>query len=52
MHFEGMTLRNYFAGKAMQSIILQYKGNVYADRIANQIYIMTDEMLIERNKQK
>ena len=52
VHFEGMTLRDYFASKAMQSIILQYKGNVDADRIADQSYIMSDAMLIARNKQK
>jgi len=45
----GMTLRDYFAAKAMQSLLLGTKtasGNL----IAKDAYKMADAMLAERNK--
>jgi hypothetical protein len=44
-----MTLRDYFAAKAMQSLLLGTKtasGNL----IAQDAYTMADAMLAERNK--
>ncbi|MGS0941589.1 hypothetical protein ACVA51_13655 [Pseudomonas luteola] len=50
-HMEaGMTLRDYFAAKAMASIIA---GNFQFDGpagLAKQAYEMADAMLVERNK--
>ena len=53
----GMTLRDYFAAKAMQSIILDpwymeqgMSFYVLGDHIANDAYIMADAMLAEREK--
>ena len=43
----GMTLRDYFAGKAMQALARQ--GN-YFDATARQAYMIADAMLREREK--
>ena len=53
-HTEGMTLRDYFAAKAMQAIISsdKYVGligvNIYERRTATDAYKMADAMLKER----
>ena len=46
--YEGMTLRDYFAAKAMQGILANpnYKGSVSEN--AEFSYIFADEMLKER----
>jgi hypothetical protein len=52
---EGMTLRDYFAGKAMQAILSsdRYGGligvNRYEQRTAEDAYKMADAMLKARN---
>ncbi len=50
----GMTLRDYFAAKAMQEIIsgmLIPENNAIPEaRVANLAYLMADAMLKERNK--
>lgn len=53
--FNGMTLRDYFAAKAMQAIIAAQVGNdgvtlMGEDYIANSAYAMADFMLMERAK--
>ncbi len=53
---EGMSLRDYFAAKAMGSIILdpwyanQRIYNDVAQNIANESYVIADAMLAERAK--
>jgi hypothetical protein len=53
---EGMTLRDYFAAKAMQSIMAsdRYMGvigvNRYQHRTAEDAYQMADAMLKQRNQ--
>jgi len=50
----GMTLRDYFAAKAMQGLIIQDKFTVGMDRphwtrqCADKAYLMADAMLRER----
>ena len=55
-HEEGMTLRDYFAAKAMQGIISgsHENGEVhYMEEItAESAYKMADAMLVEREKQQ
>lgn len=46
---EGMTLRDYFAAKAMQGLLASTKTNS-AQVIAKDAYIIADAMLAERNK--
>ena len=46
----GMTLRDYFAAKAMQAQLIGYQGEWY-DRVAADAYTMADAMLKAR-KQK
>jgi hypothetical protein len=46
---DGMTLRDYFAAKAMQSLILQ-KVEVADGYIAQGAYQIADAMLQERSK--
>lgn len=55
---EGMTLRDYFAGLAMQGLLSSYHGagdayltiNNNADKIAKNVYKLADEMLKQREK--
>lgn len=49
---EGMSLRDYFAAKAMQGIIASplHKLGEGRNDIAEAAYVMADEMLIEREK--
>lgn len=44
----GMTLRDYFAAKAMQADLVGYDGEMWA-RVAKQAYEMADAMLEARN---
>ena len=43
----GMTLRDYFAAKAMQAQLIGYQGEWY-DRVAADAYTMADAMLKAR----
>ena len=43
----GMTLRDYFAAKAMQAELTGYQGERY-DRVAKEAYKMADAMLKAR----
>lgn len=45
----GMTLRDYFAAKAMQSY-LRHSGEVPMDRVAATAYAMADAMLRARGE--
>jgi hypothetical protein len=47
-HTQGMTLRDYFAAKAMQTL-LQSKDSSFAQD-AEDAYIMADEMLKARER--
>lgn len=52
--FNGMTLRDWFAGKAMQGLLAQSQGTAIASPVetaAVYAYAMADAMLAERNKQ-
>ena len=45
----GMTLRDYFASKAMQSLIVAYKDDhSVSDEISKRAYYYADAMLKER----
>lgn len=46
--FQGMTLRDYFAAKAMQG--MQAGDYKYRADLANDAYAMADAMLAERSK--
>ena len=46
----GMTLRDYFAAKAMQAIISTGKAKNTPELIATAAYEMADLMMQERNK--
>jgi hypothetical protein len=48
-HDAGMTLRDYFAAKAMGSIIGLDK--LSADQVADIAYFMADAMIAERDKE-
>ena len=53
-HSEGMTLRDYFAAKAMQTLLQTNNGavgvNRYEHRIAETAYAVADAMLKAREK--
>lgn len=44
----GMTLRDYFAGKAMQGILANKKTDANAESIATVSYLIADAMLKQR----
>lgn len=54
--YEGMSLRDYFAAKAMQSFITQgpvqndLRFAAYAENMATFAYLMADAMLAARGK--
>jgi len=48
--YSGMTLRDYFAAKAMQSLILAAKTSQDVDLLSKGAYQMADAMLKERSK--
>jgi hypothetical protein len=52
----GMSLRDWFAGMALQGTIASYAGancpDPSPDRLAETAYLRADAMLAERNKQK
>jgi hypothetical protein len=41
-------LRDYFAGKAMQGLLVAYKGDITLDEVAEAAYEMADAMLRQR----
>lgn len=51
-HDDGMTLRDYFAAKAMESLILVYGSMApsWTEVIPKSAYSMADEMLKERSR--
>lgn len=46
----GMTLRDYFAAKAMASLIICAGKNIMGDTVVRDSYIFADGMLKERDK--
>ena len=47
-HHEGMTLRDYFAAKAMQALLRQYPDHLMnspASEVASDAYSMADAMM-------
>jgi len=50
-NFQGMTLRDYFAAKAMQAYLRWPKAPAHSEAlIADCAYTMADAMLAERSK--
>ena len=49
--YMGMTLRDWFAGKAMQSLILAAKDAKDIDMLSAGAYHLADAMLKERGKE-
>lgn len=47
---DGMTLRDYFAAKAMQGMILLRSYSGTADQMAEEAYVMADAMLKAREQ--
>jgi hypothetical protein len=47
--WDGMSLRDYFAAKAMQAMLANH-GNQNYDSCAQQAYMMADAMIEEREK--
>ena len=45
----GMTLRDYFAAKAMQALIRENEGRFPMDEIVKASWAFADEMMIVRN---
>lgn len=50
MNQDGMSLRDWFAGKAMQSLILAARDAKDIDMLSAGAYQIADAMLEERNK--
>lgn len=50
MHLEGMTLRDYFAAKAMNAEIQLNGENFTYEEIARRSYLQADAMLKSRNQ--
>lgn len=48
-HYEGMTLRDYFAAKALQGILSDPTVDNMADCLAKIAYELADAMINERN---
>lgn len=49
--FGGMTLRDYFAAKAMAGLLAHgFPDDAYREILANRSYLMADAMLAERAK--
>jgi hypothetical protein len=46
---EGMSIRDYFAAKAMQSLLARRENGTHVD-VAENSYLMADAMLAERAK--
>ncbi len=49
-HFEGMTLRDYFAAKAMQAILSDPNYSNPDDKLAASAYYIADAMLKAREQ--
>lgn len=45
---EGISIRDYFAAKAMQAAYNDYNGDNWIDRLAKRAYEMADAMLKAR----
>lgn len=45
-----MTLRDYFAAKAMQSLLTSQEGFYYWEEVSAHAYRIADKMMEERNK--
>ena len=50
MNQDGMTLRDYFAAKAMQSLLIMVKTSDHVDLIGKGAYQMADAMLKARGE--
>ena len=50
MNQDGMTLRDYFAAKAMQSLLLAAKTSWDVDLLSRGAYQIADDMLKERSR--
>ena len=48
MHFTGMTLRDYFAAKAMQA--MTHRGEANVQMVAVQAYALADAMMKARTE--
>lgn len=48
----GMTLRDYFAAKAMQSLVQCAQGKHSSIAVATSSFMMADAMMAERDKVK
>jgi hypothetical protein len=46
----GMTLRDYFAAKAMQSLLMHQEGFYYWEEVPVHAYRIADKMMEERSK--
>lgn len=46
----GMTLRDYFAAKAMQSLLMHQEGFYYWEEVSSHAYRIADKMMEERDK--
>lgn len=49
--FGGMTLRDYFAAKAMQGILANPNKDYFVGHLVGEAYIIADAMLAEREKE-
>jgi hypothetical protein len=47
---QGMTLRDYFAAKAMQSLLTSQEGFYYWEEVPAQAYRIADKMMEDRSK--
>ncbi len=50
LYYGGMTLRDYFAAKAMQGSLANFKGECSISEFADGCYAMADAMLAAREK--
>ena len=48
--FHGMSLRDYFAAKAMQGLISEFSSEGWQRIVARNAYVVADEMLKVREK--
>jgi hypothetical protein len=48
--FNGMSMRDYFAAKAMHSFLTDPKISYSYKRISEDAYVMADAMMFEREK--
>ena len=48
--FNGMTLRDYFAAKAMQGLLSDGVGSLSDEELADWAYKLADAMMLQRGK--